>query len=69
MENKPTFPRTITIIDEDIELFDVEVTSPDDIRNEITWAASFNRERTNVWASDDEYNYSVKDGLLITEKK
>lgn len=69
MENQPTFPRTITIIDGDIELFDAEVTSPDDIRNEITWAAGFNRERTEVYASDAEYNYVVRDGLLITEKK
>ncbi len=68
MKNQVTFPRTITLIDADIELFTKEVNSLEAISNEIKWAGDFNKERTDVWATDSEFNFFVN-GENLTFKK
>ena len=67
MKNQVTFPRTITLIDADIELFSKEVNSIEDITNEIKWAVESNTDRTDVWATDSEYNYFLNNGKLTVE--
>ena len=61
---KITFPRIITLIDADIELFSVRVNSAEDITNQIRWAGESNTDRTDVWATDSEYNYFLNNGKL-----
>ena len=64
---KVTFPRTITLIDSDIEIFSKKVSNTEEIANEIKWARESNKERTDVFATDSEYNYFLNNGKLTVE--
>jgi len=66
---KVKFPRTITLIDADIELFSTEVNSLEAVANEIKWAGESNTDRTDVWAHDSDYNYLLNNGNLTIENR
>ena len=65
---KLTFPRTITLIDGDIELYDKEVNSLREIYNEIKWAYEANKERSEVYAVCNHFQY-FENGKNLTIQK